>query len=185
MAPRGGGAKSGGALPKLRILCPKTAFFGPKRPRNPVKTAKRRQTVRAFHVRHDCPVTKSPFLPSSSTICPRNGPEMAKNCLNMLICVQHGQNQERAVSWGTWLKTKFRRHLFHAQAPTFCGFQASKSPNETPTPSYQWSLRVAGGQHSPRRVGANGGSPGHISHEVAPPYLGGRGGGRGGGWGGG
>ena len=30
MAPQGGGAKQGGALPKLRILCPKTAFFWPK-----------------------------------------------------------------------------------------------------------------------------------------------------------
>ena len=45
VVPRGGGAKSGGALPKLRILCPKTALFGPKGPQNPVKTAKRRQTV--------------------------------------------------------------------------------------------------------------------------------------------
>ena len=30
MAPRGGGAKTGGALPKLRILCPKIALFRPK-----------------------------------------------------------------------------------------------------------------------------------------------------------
>ena len=59
-----------------------------------------------------------------------------------------------------WLTTACRGHLFHPQPPTFCGFQASKSPNETPTPSYQWSLRVAGGQHSPRTVGANGGSTG-------------------------
>ena len=71
MAPRGGGATSGGALPKLRNLCPKTAFFGPKRPRNPVKTAKRRATVSTLHVCLDCPMTKSPFLPSNSTICPR------------------------------------------------------------------------------------------------------------------
>ena len=83
MAPRGGGAKSGGALPKLRILWSKTAFFGPKRPPNPLKTGKRRQTVPTLHVRLDCPVTKSPFLPSNSTICPRNGPKMAKNGLNV------------------------------------------------------------------------------------------------------
>ena len=30
--PGDGGAKLGGALPKPRILCPKAAFFGPKRP---------------------------------------------------------------------------------------------------------------------------------------------------------
>ena len=74
----GGGAKSEGALPKLGILCPKTDFFGAKRPQNPNRTAKRRETVGAPHVRLDCPVTKSPFLPSNSTICPRNGPKRAK-----------------------------------------------------------------------------------------------------------
>ena len=74
------------------------------------------------------------------------------------VCVKHAQNQERAVSWATWLQTEFRGHLFHPQAPTFCGFQASESPNETPTPPYPWSLGGAGGQHSPPTVGANGGS---------------------------
>ena len=154
------GTKSGGALPKLRILCPKTTFFGPKWPQNPVKTAKRRQTVTTLHVRLDCRANKSPILPSSSTICPKNGPKMAKNGQMCVICVQHGQNQKIAVSWATWLKTKFRGHQFHPQPPTFCGCQASESPNETPTPPYKWSLRVAGGQHSPRTVGANGGSTG-------------------------
>ena len=86
MAPRGGGAKSGGALPNLRILCPKTAFFGPKQSRNPVKTAKRR--VATLHVRLDCPMTKSPLLPSNSTICLRNGPKMAKNGLNVRFLCQ-------------------------------------------------------------------------------------------------
>ena len=37
---RGEGAKSRGALPKLRIMCPNAAFFGPKWPRNPFKTIK-------------------------------------------------------------------------------------------------------------------------------------------------
>ena len=48
LAPQGRGAKSGGAVPKLRIFCPKTAFFGPKRPQNPVITAKRRQQVQTL-----------------------------------------------------------------------------------------------------------------------------------------
>ena len=46
----------------------------------------------------------------------------------------------------------------HPQPPTFCGFQASESPNATRTPPYQWSLGAAGGPASPRTVGANGGS---------------------------
>ena len=120
-------------------------------------------------------MTKSPFLPSSSTICPRNGPKMALMCV---VCVQQGQNQERAVSWATWLKTEFRGHLFQPPPPTFCGSQASGSPNETPRPPYQWSLGGAGGQHSPRTVGANGGStrvPGAkkiIFSKVVPRPLG-------------
>ena len=68
------------------------------------------------------------------------------------------QNEVWAVSWATWLKTKFRVHLVHPQPPTFCGFQASNSPNETLRPPYQWSLGGAGGQPGPRTVGAIGGS---------------------------
>ena len=142
VAPRGGAAKSGGALPKLLILCPKTVFFGRKRPRNPFKTTKRRETVATLHVRLDCPVTKSPLSPSSA------------------IFVKLPQNQERAVSWATWLKTKFRGHLVHPQTPTFCGFQASESPNKTPRPLYQWSIGGAIGQPGPRMVGANSASNG-------------------------
>ena len=90
VAPRGGGAKSGGALPKLRIWCPKRVFFGPKQPQNPVQTDKRREAVATLHVRLNCPVTRSPFLPSSSTICPRKGPKMAKNGLNVRCLCQIG-----------------------------------------------------------------------------------------------
>ena len=62
MAPQCGGAKFGGALPKLRILCPKTAFWGPKRPSNLVNTGKRRQTVATVQVRLDFPCEQEPFL---------------------------------------------------------------------------------------------------------------------------
>ena len=74
------------------------------------------------------------------------------------VCVQQARNQELAVSWATWLKSEFRGHLVHLQPPTFCGFQASESPNETPRPPYQWPLGAAAGQPGPRTVGANGGS---------------------------
>ena len=73
-------------------------------------------------------------------------------------CAPAPQNQERAVSWAMWLKSEFRGHLVHPQPPTFYGFQASESPNETRRPPYQWSLGAAGGPASPRTVGANGGS---------------------------
>ena len=62
---------------------PQNRLFWPKTAPNPVITAKGRQTVPTLHVRHHCPVNKSPVLPSSSTICPKNGPKMAKNGLSV------------------------------------------------------------------------------------------------------
>ena len=50
----------------------------------------------------------------------------------------------------------FRGHLVHQQSPTFCGFQLSKSPNETPRPPHHWLLGGAEGQPAPCTVGANG-----------------------------
>ena len=83
------------------------------------------------------------------------------------------QNEELAVSWATWLKTKFEVHM---QPPIFCGFQPLELPNETPRPRYLGSLGGGGGQPRPRTVGANGGPtrvPGAkkkiFSKDVPPP----------------
>ena len=97
-------------------------------------------------------------MPSNSTTCPRNGPERRQKAPKTARCAPAPRNQERAVSWATWLKNEFRGHLVHPQPPTFYGFQASESPSETRRPPYQWSLGAAGGPASPRTVGANGGS---------------------------
>ena len=56
-------------------LGPKTAIFGPKKPWNTFKTAKRRETVGTLHVRLDFPVSTSSLRPSNSMICPGNGPK--------------------------------------------------------------------------------------------------------------
>ena len=97
-------------------------------------------------------------MPSNSTICPRNGPKRRQKAPKTAQCAPARRNQERAISWATWLKNEFRGHLVHPQPPTFYGFQASESPNETRRPPYEWSLGAAGGPASPRTVGANGGS---------------------------
>ena len=158
MAARGGGAKSGGALPNLRSFGPKTAIFRPKQPQNPGETPKRRDTVSTVHVRLAFTVSKSSLVPFNSTICPRNGPKRRQKAPKIAQCAPAPGNQERAVSPATWLKTEFRGHLGHPQPPTFYGFQALESPNETHRPPYLWSLGAAGGPASPRTVGANGGS---------------------------
>ena len=97
-------------------------------------------------------------MPFNSTICRRNGPKRRQKAPKTAQCAPAPPNQERAVSWATWLKNEFRGHLVHPQPPTFYGLQALESPNETRRPPYQRSLRANGGPASPRTVGANGGS---------------------------
>ena len=54
---------------------PKTAIFGPKKPWNTFKTAKRREAVGTLHMQLDFPVSTSSLRPSNSMICPGNGPK--------------------------------------------------------------------------------------------------------------
>ena len=99
-------------------------------------------------------------MPSNSTICPRNDPKRRPKAPKTAQCAPAPRNQERAVSWATWLKNEFRGHLVHPQPPTFYGFEASDSPNETRKPPYQWSLGAAGGPASPHTGGPTVGPPG-------------------------
>ena len=131
-----------------------------------------------LHVRLDFTVSKSPLVPFNSTICSRNDPKRHQKAPKSAPCAPTPRNQARAVSWATWLNSKFRGHLVHPQPPTFCGFQASELPNETPRPPYLWSLSGAGGKPGPRTARANGGStrvPGAkkiIFSKVVPRPLG-------------
>ena len=140
------------------LLGQKQPFFAQNSPQNPGETPKRRDTVSTLHVRLDFTVSKSSLLPFNSEICPRNGPKMRQKAPKSAQCAPTPRNQARAVSWALWLKIRLRGHLVHPQPPTFCGFQASESPNETRRPPNQWSLGAAGGQPGPRMAGANGGS---------------------------
>ena len=110
------------------------------------------------HVRLDLTVSESPLVPFNSTICLRNCPKRRQKAQKSAQCAPTPRTQAGAVSWATRLKIRFRGHLVHPQPPTFCGFQAAKSPNEMPRPPYQCSLGGAGGQPCPRTAGANGGS---------------------------
>ena len=114
--------------PKPAHFVPKKSFFGPKLPRNSVKTGKQRQTVCTLHVRLDCPVTKSPFLPTSSTICPRNGPKMAKNGLNVRCLCQRGPKPSTG---------RILRYVAQNRIP--------RAPSPPATPHFLWfpTLRIA------------------------------------------
>ena len=111
-----------------------------------------------LHARLDFTLSKSPLVPFNSTICSRNDPKRHQKAPKSAQCAPTPRNQARAVSWATWLNSKFRGHLLHPQPPTFCGFHPSEFPNEPPRPLYQWSLGGAGGQPGPGMVRANDGS---------------------------
>ena len=152
MAPQGGGAKLVGALLELRILCPKIAVFGPKQPRNQVKTDKRRETVATLHVRVNCPVTKSPFLPSGSTICLRNGPKMAKNGLNVRYLCQTGPKPRTGRIFGYVAQNRILRARGSPATPHFLWFPSLRIAQRdayTPVPLVTWwSPRAAQPAHS-------------------------------------
>ena len=151
MARRGGCAKLGGALPKLHILYPKTAFFGPNWLRNPVKTDKRRETVHTLHVRLDCPMTISPFLPSDSTICPRNGPKMAESGRDCAHFVSTSPEIKNGLYLGLRGSTSNSQGMESTcKPPLFVVFKPQNRPTRPldPIPVVTcWSRRAARGAH--------------------------------------
>ena len=142
------------------VLGQKQPFFRPKQPQNPGETPKRRDTVSTLHVRLDFTVSKSSLVPFNSTICPRNGPKRRQKAPKTAQCAPAPRNQERVVSWATWLKNEFPGHLVHPQPPAFYGFQASKSPNETPRPRTSGHLVQLEGRPAHAQWGPTVGPPG-------------------------
>ena len=162
--------------PKSAQFWAKNSHFSPKIAPEPRKTRKRRETMATLHLRLGFTVSKRPLVPFNSMICSRNDPKRHQKAPKSAQCAPTPRNQPRAVSWATWLSSKFRGHLAQPQPPTFCGFQPSELPNELPRPLYQWSLGGAGGQPGPGTVPAIGGStrvPGakkiHFSKVVPRP----------------
>ena len=83
------GAPRAGA-PSLEVPSKNCAFFGPKQvflARNGPETQSKRANDGKLLLHSTCALIvllhRSPFLPSSSTICSRNGPKMAKNGQNV------------------------------------------------------------------------------------------------------
>ena len=95
VAPRGGGAKWGGALPKLSFLCPKIGFFFflPKTAPEPIQSDKRQETVATTHM----PMIALGQRALSCPRTPRYVRKTAKKCPKWpRLCafrVEGGQNQ--------------------------------------------------------------------------------------------
>ena len=76
------------------------------------------------------------------------------------MCVKHLQNEERAVSWATWLKSEFRGHLTHPQPPLFVVSNPRNRPTRRLDPRTSGYLVQPEGSAARARWGANGGSSG-------------------------
>ena len=153
VVPRGGGAKPAGALPKPRIFCPKIRFF---LARNSLGAHSERTNKGKRLLQFRCglisPCQRAGALKlhDMSEKHPKNGAQKPQNSRTLAT---NSPNQDRAVSWAMWLKSLSQGHLVHPQPPIFRGFQSPKSPHETPTPTYLWSLGGARGQPGPHGGG--------------------------------
>ena len=158
----GAGAASLEVPSKNCALCaPKEPFLAQNGPETHSGQPNKGKRLQTLHVRLDCPVTKSSSLPPNSTICPRNSQKLAKNGPDYAHFVSTSTKTENGSYLGLRGSKPHSEGTYSPhKPPTFCGFQASNSPNETPRPPYQWSLGGTRGQRSPRTVGANGGSTG-------------------------
>ena len=136
-------------------LGPKTAIFGPKKPSNTFKTAKRRETVGTLHVRLDFPVSTSSLRPSNSMICPGNGPKRPPEAPNA-----DSHKPRIGHIFGYMAQNAIPRHLLHPRPPTFCGFHPSKLPKRTPRPQYLGPLGCGKLQAQAQTGGCPNGSTG-------------------------
>ena len=160
VAPPGGGAKSGGALPNLRSFGEKKVIFCPKKPATAGKMPQRSETVATLHVWLDFTMSRSRLVPFDSTICPRNSPKRRQKAPKSAQCAPTAGNQARAVSWATWLESEFRGHLVQPQPPTFCASQASELPNERLDPRTSGHLVQPEGSTTRAQSGPTLGTPG-------------------------
>ena len=103
------------------VLGQKQPFFAQNSPSKGVKQPNEGKRLLHCTYGFHFSVTKGPLVPSNSTICPRNGPKRRQKAPKTAQCAPSPRNQERAVSWATWLKKEFRGHLVHPQPPSFCG----------------------------------------------------------------
>ena len=92
-----------------------------------------------LYMRHEYPVTISPFLPSNSTICPRNGPKMATNGPDCALFVSNNPKTNNGPYLGLrGSKPDFRGHLVQPRPPVFV---VSKPQNH---PTRRLDSRIGG-----------------------------------------
>ena len=151
---------------------PKTAHFVPQNsliwPETASKLSQNRQMTGNslyIHVRLDCPVTKSTLVPPMSTICPRNGPKVAKNGPNVRCLSQRGPKPRTGRILGYVAQNQIPKAPSPPATPQFLLF--SKPQNH---PTRRLEPRTSG--HLVQREGSLAGAP--LGPTVGPPGSPGR-----------
>ena len=111
-------------------------------------------------MRLDFLVTKGPLVPSNSTVCPRNSPKRRQKAPKSAQCAPAPRNQERGVSWATWLKVGFRKHLVHPQPPLFMVSKPQNRPTRHVDPRTSGHLVQPEGRLAHAQWGPTVGPPG-------------------------
>ena len=115
----GQGRQVGRCPPKAAHFVPQNSRFWPKAAPKPSQNRQTKGKGCYTHVRLNCPVIKSPFLHSSSTICPRNGPKMPKNGLNVRCLCQTGPKPRTGRVLGYVAQNRIPRAPIPPTTPNF------------------------------------------------------------------
>ena len=165
--------------PKTAHFVPQNCFFWPKTAPKPTQNGQTKATGPTFHVRLICPVPKSTFLPSSSTICPRNRRKTAKNGLNVRCLCQTSPKTKKGPYLGLGGSTTNSEGTYSSRNPPL--FVVSK-PQNYPTrrldPCTSGHLVVPEGSAARAQRGPTVGPPGSpgrkkmVFSKVVPRPLG-------------
>ena len=146
--------------PKSAQFWAKNSHFSPKTALVRVQNSQTKANSCSIHVRPDFLVTKGPLVPSNSTICPRNGPKRRQKAPKTAQCAPAPRNQERAVSWATWLKNEFRGHLVRPQPRHFLFSKPQNRPTIHVDPRTRGHLVQPEGRPAHPQWGPKVGPPG-------------------------
>ena len=163
--------RPGAGAPSLEVPSQNCEFMPQNsliRPKTASKLSQNRQMTGNnlyIHVRLDCPVTKSPFVPSRSTMCPRNGPKKAKNGPNVRCLCQRGPKPRTGRILGYVAQNQIPKAPSPPATPQFLLF--SKPQNYS---TRRLDPRTSG--HLVQQEGSLAGAP--LGPTVGPPGSPGR-----------
>ena len=122
----GAGAPSREVPSQNCAFCAPKGRFWPQTAPKPSQNGQTKRNGRYTPRAPQLPLTKSPFVPSSSTICPRNGPKMAKNGWNVRHFCQTGPKPRTGRILGYVAQNRIPGALIPPATPHFMRFPSRR-----------------------------------------------------------